>query len=155
MFEDAFAKVIDVEKGFVIDSGGATMYGITEAVARAHDYMGDMRDLTLNRAKVIAKIAYWDKFCCDEFHPLVAFQIFDTAYNGGYIVKWLQLAANIAVDGIIGNQTIAAVNAMNPLKIVLQINSYRLNYLVDCKEWGTDSAGWTRRIAANLMNAAK
>ena len=41
------------------DSGGATMYGITESVARKNGYDGDMRDLPLEKAKEIYHRQYW------------------------------------------------------------------------------------------------
>ncbi|EJY0890163.1 hypothetical protein OE991_005197, partial [Escherichia coli] len=44
-----FDEVLGKEGGYVNhpdDKGGPTKWGITEKVARAHGYRGDMRDLT-------------------------------------------------------------------------------------------------------------
>ena len=41
------------------DRGGATKYGITEAVARTNGYQGNMKDLPLNVAKAVYKKQYW------------------------------------------------------------------------------------------------
>jgi lysozyme family protein len=63
-FDDAFIKVIGIEGRYSnnpTDSGGATMYGITEAVARAYGYTGRMQDMPLGIAKEIYRQRYWDK----------------------------------------------------------------------------------------------
>ncbi len=47
-FAAAFARLIAVEGGYVndsADSGGRTNWGITEAVARAYGYNGEMSEL--------------------------------------------------------------------------------------------------------------
>ncbi|MGL5700182.1 MAG: glycosyl hydrolase 108 family protein, partial [Kluyvera sp.] len=43
------------------DSGGRTNWGITEAVARAHGYSGDMRNLTYSEAYSSLEKDYWIK----------------------------------------------------------------------------------------------
>lgn len=150
-FDDAFARMMNVEKGYWNDpAGGPTMYGVTEAVARANGYQGDMRNLPLSLAKQIAKTKYWDVYQCDQFNPAIAFQIFDAAYNGGHAAQWLQQAAGATVDGRIGAQTIAAVRQADPWKVIALFNSYRLSYMVSCKNFRENSAGWALRIAANL-----
>jgi len=68
-FEKAVAKTLSLEGGYVndpADPGGPTKYGITEATARAHGYIGDMRDLPLDLAKKIYKESYWDVARLDE-----------------------------------------------------------------------------------------
>ena len=55
-------ELIEREGGYVndpADRGGATKYGITEAVARAHGYKGHMRDLPKDLAKTIYRKTYW------------------------------------------------------------------------------------------------
>jgi lysozyme family protein len=41
------------------DRGGATCYGITESVARAHGYAGGMRNLPRAEAAAIYRRLYW------------------------------------------------------------------------------------------------
>ena len=51
-------ELIKREGGYVnnpADRGGATKYGITEAVARTNGFKGNMRDLPLDVAKAIYK----------------------------------------------------------------------------------------------------
>lgn len=153
-FDDAFARLINVEKGYWNDpAGGPTMYGVTETVARANGYNGDMHQLPLSLAKQIARARYWDVFQCDQFDAAVAFQVFDAAYNGGHPAQWLQRAVGVAEDGRIGAQTIAAVRQADPWKIIALFNSYRLCYMVSCKNFRENSAGWALRIASNLTIA--
>ena len=147
-FTEAFAVLIDIEKGYWNDPvGGPTMYGITEKVARANGYQGDMRVLPLDAARAIAKSEYWDRFQCDQFDPAIGYQVFDAAYNGGHPAQWLQRAAGVAMDGAIGAKTIAAVRAANPFAVILSFNSQRLAYMAGLGNWDQNSEGWARRIA--------
>jgi lysozyme family protein len=153
-FADAFAVVIGSEGGYVdnpADPGGATMYGITETVARAWGYSGAMQALPLSTAQAIAKAKYWDAYQCDQFDPRVGFNVFDAAYNGGHPAQWLQGAAGAQQDGIIGAITIAAVRALDPMLVIVRFNSSRLTYYTSLTdEWPTFGRGWTNRIARNL-----
>lgn len=143
---------MNVEKGFWDDpAGGPTMYGITERVARRWGYEGEMRKLPLSTARSIAKTEYWDRYQCDQFSPVIGYQIFDAAYNGGMPVRWLQQALGTTVDGVIGAKTIAAARAADPAKFVLSFNASRLQYLTSLKGWATNGKGWARRIADNLL----
>lgn len=81
--------VFAVEGGYVdhpSDPGGKTNYGITERVARANGYEGDMRDLTRAQAFEIYEREYIRK---PGFAPLigidpaVAEEVIDTAVNMG------------------------------------------------------------------------
>jgi lysozyme family protein len=137
------------------DPGGETMWGITQRVAQANGYTGPMKYLPLNTAKAIAKHEYWDVYSCDSFDPRVAFQVFDAAYNGGFVAKWLQRAAGVTADGVIGPVTVAAVNAADPLRIILRFNSQRLTYLAMLSTFPTFGRGWANRIAKNLLIGAQ
>lgn len=129
-FDQEFERVVMIEGGYSddpMDSGGKTKYGITEAVARAYGYLGEMRDLQLPVAKAIYRERYWDYLRLDEvadLSPAVAAELFDTAVNtgpamaGAYLQKALNvfnqqdtLYADIVVDGAIGKMTIAALKA--------------------------------------------
>ena len=151
-FDDAFASLMSVEGGFWDDPvGGPTMYGVTERVARAWGYAGDMRTLPLTTARSIAKSEYWDRFKCDQFPYAIGYQVFDAAYNGGRPAQWLQLAVGATADGIIGAQTIAAVRAADPARVILSFNASRIKYLTSLKNWPGNSKGWALRIAENLL----
>jgi lysozyme family protein len=129
-FEKALKHTLGIEGGYVNDprdSGGATRYGITENKARAWNYVGPMSELPLDLAKQIYKADYWDIIRLDEvaeLSPAVALEMFDTSVNCGpsVPVKFLQRSLNlfnmqgklypdIAVDGLIGRNTLAALRA--------------------------------------------
>jgi lysozyme family protein len=156
-FNDAFAQICDIEGGYVDnpdDPGGATMYGITQAVAQANGYMGAMQDLPLSTAQTIAKTQYWDRFMCDQFDPRIGYLIFDSAFNGGHPVQWLQQAAGVATDGVIGAQTIGAVRNLDPRQVCMRFNAYHAQYYASLKNF-TFIDGWVNRIAANLLVCAQ
>lgn len=156
-FDDAFKALIGNEGGYVnnpADPGGATMFGVTERVARANGYTGDMRGMPIEIAKQIAKKVYWDPLHLDEFDPRIAFQMFDTNYNGGQTVRWAQAAAGAAVDGKMGPMTIDAIKAADPHSFILSFNAQRILYLTNLATWATFGKGWSRRIANNLKRGA-
>lgn len=156
-FDDAFVALIGNEGRFVdnpADPGGQTMWGVTERTARAWGYTGAMQDLPIDTAKAIAKKNYWDPYQCDQFDPRIGFQVFDAAYNGGHPAQWLQQAAGVTADGIIGAITMAAVRAADPLKIIALFNVYRLRYYTSLQTWPDFGKGWANRIANNLLRGA-
>ena len=68
------------------DKGGATMYGITEQVARAYGYTGPMQNLPRLKAEQIYKAQYWMEPGFHAVHaviPDVAEELFDTGVNMG------------------------------------------------------------------------
>ena len=157
-FERAFEKLLGHEGGFVDhpkDPGGATRYGITQRVARANGYEGDMRNLPISEAKRIARKDYWDAVRADDMPDAVRFDLFDAAYNSHptQATKWLQRAAGATDDGIIGPKTLLAVRMADPHKLSARFNGHRLRFLTDLKTWPTFGRGWARRVADNLMGA--
>jgi lysozyme family protein len=156
-FDDAFTALIGNEGGYSnnpADPGGETMWGVTARVARAAGYAGPMKDLPRDTAKAIAKKLYWDPLRLDQLDARVAFQIFDANYNGGHAVIWMQGAAGAKVDGLIGDATVAAVRAVDPLRFMLRWNALRLNYFTSLKTWPDFGKGWAHRIANNLTKGA-
>ena len=157
-FEKAFEKLLGHEGDFVDhprDPGGATRYGITQRVARAHGYQGDMRELPVSEARRIARIAYWDAVRADEVPDAVRFDLFDAAYHSGPVqaVRWLQRAAGADDDGKLGPKTLLAVRMADPQLLAKRFNGHRLRFLADLKTWDDFGKGWARRVAANLLGA--
>ena len=104
------------------DTGGKTRYGITERVARAHGYQGDMRQLPRDLAVKIYTIDYWTKpgFARVAQHsPKLAERMLDCGINmgPGKAGAFLQRALNVLteaalkVDGECGPATIGALGA--------------------------------------------
>ncbi len=127
--------VIGREGGYAdhpADRGGATRWGVTEAVARAHGWAGDMRGFPRAEAVAIYRRVYWLKPGFDlvaALAPRIAAELFDTGVNMGPPVAtgFLQRALNalnrgagdyadIAIDNRIGLATIAALRAFLALR---------------------------------------
>jgi lysozyme family protein len=158
-FDQAFAKLLHHEGGWsdhAMDPGGKTMYGITEAVARANGYTGDIRDLTTAQAKEIYKKAYWDAIQADKIHPTLRFDTFDAAVNSGVgqAARWLQRAVGAKEDGIIGPMTLDATQRNNPEASRSKMIGYRLLMMTQLKTWPHFGRGWARRVAENLIGDA-
>ena len=121
-FEKAFEKVLKFEGGYVndpVDRGGETNWGITKKVARNAGYRGEMKDLTVEDAKKIYRQNYWSIIKLDQIKDdSIAIKAFDIAVNmgTGTAIRLLQKAYNIlnqetiTVDGIVGPQTLSAIN---------------------------------------------
>lgn len=154
-FEEAFARLIAHEGGFVDhpdDPGGATRFGVTERVARAHGYRGSMRDLPITEARRIYRVLYWDAIKADQLPAAVRFHVFDAAVNSGVsqAAKWLQRAVGVRDDGVIGPATLSAVNTFHGSALAARFTGTRLQFMTDLPTWSTFGRGWARRIADNL-----
>jgi lysozyme family protein len=126
--EEIINGIIQREGGYVndpTDRGGATNFGITEGVARAWGYQGDMKTLPEATARQIYLDRYWlqpkfDKVA--ELAPRLAEELADTGVNMGVAVagKFLQRALNhlnldgkaypeLTVDGGLGKMSLFAL----------------------------------------------
>ena len=127
--DELIDEVIGREGGYSnhpADRGGPTRWGVTEAVARAHGYTGDMRSFPREEAVAIYRRIYWLRPGFDrvaQLAPAIAAELFDTGVNMGPEVAagFLQRALNalnrgatdycdIAVDRRIGEATVAALS---------------------------------------------
>lgn len=118
------------EKGYVnhpADRGGPTNHGVTESVARANGYTGDMRDMPQSFARGLYLKRYWLEPGFGKvalFSALVAEEMADTGVNMGTAtaIRFLQRALNVlnlettvfpdlVVDGEIGPTTLNALGA--------------------------------------------
>lgn len=153
-FETAFAKLMQHEGGFVdhpSDPGGATNYGISQ-----RSYPGeDIRGMTTERAAHIYRRDFWGPAGCDAVPPEVKFDLFDMAVNSGIsrAVKTLQQAAGVTADGVLGPQTLQAVQSMPATRLMARFNGRRLAFMAGLSNWPAFSRGWALRIADNLMEA--
>ena len=121
--EIALPLVLKYEGGFVNDPddrGGATNKGITQKVY--DDYRKDkgldensVRDISDSEVEEIYYNGYWLAGKCDKLSPKLSIIHFDTCVNTGVrqASKFLQRAANVPDDGIIGFQTLSAVSQMD------------------------------------------
>lgn len=157
-FDTAFHKLLGHEGGYVnhpSDPGGATNWGVTERVARANGYEGDMRDLPVEFAKVIYRKDYWIPIRAEELPPKLRYPAFDAAVNSGVrqSVIWLQRACGASADGIFGPATLRAVRASDEDEMFLKMLSARLRFMSDLSSWPAFGRGWARRIADLMVGA--
>lgn len=132
-FSLAWAATGMNEQGYAdnpLDSGGPTNMGITQSVARAHGYTGDMKDLPATLATQIAKTQYWDILSLDDISVIslnVAMELFDTGILSGVGVAGLFLQrslnlfnrsdritpdyAEVVEDGVVGKVSVFALKA--------------------------------------------
>ena len=127
--------VIDREGGYSnhsADRGGATIYGITEAVARSNGYVGPMRLMPRDEAIAIYRRLYWLKPRFDELcgvSPRIAAELFDSGVNMGpaVAITFLQRALtalnreqrdhpDLLPDGRIGPATLGALTSFLELR---------------------------------------
>ena len=110
------------------DRGGPTNFGITEQVARAYGYKGDMKALSRATAVAIYRQRYWTGPKLDQLaaiFPEIGHEIFDTGVNMGpaTAVRFVQRVLNvcnrgavdypdITADGQVGPMTLAAAKAL-------------------------------------------
>ena len=100
---DTINEIIDIEGGYVndsADSGGATRYGITEAVARRYGYTYKMESLPRSLAFEIYSKRYWDSLNLDEVEKLshmIAKELADTGVNMGVgrAAEFIQRSLNV------------------------------------------------------------
>lgn len=151
-FEDAFKKLIVHEGGYVNDPrdpGGETKYGISK---RAYPAV-DIKNLTLDGAKLIYKRDYWDRCRCDDLPEAVRFDVFDAAVNSGVkqAIVWLQRALGVVADGVIGGITLSFAEKTDGYLLAMKYNGTRLLFMTNLPTWPTYSKGWAKRIAENMV----
>jgi lysozyme family protein len=154
-FDTAFHKLLGHEGGYSNhpkDPGGETMWGVTKRVAQANGYMGNMQDLSVNIAKAIYRKDYWNPVLAEKLPEVIRYAVFDAAVNSGVgqSIKWLQRAVGATEDGVIGNQTLAAISKEQPEVILRKLLAERLQFMTNLNTWESFGRGWARRISALL-----
>ncbi len=123
-------EVIGREGGYSnhpADKGGPTRWGVTEAVARAHGYRGEMSAFPREEAAAIYQRLYWLKPGFDRvavLAPTLAAELFDTGVNmgpataAGFLRRALNALnrqaadyADIPPSGLIDDPALAALRA--------------------------------------------
>lgn len=158
-FDISLGRVLKHEGGYVhdsLDSGGRTNLGVTQAVWE--EFVGhpvseaDMRNLTVEKVSKLYKQRYWDRVQADKLPKGVDYVVFDFAINAGVgrAVKTLQSTVGATPDGIIGNGTLASVNAMDAKELVNQYSDARVDFYQGIVAKKPDQArfirGWLNRV---------
>lgn len=167
-FARAISLVLKWEGGYSNhpqDKGGPTNRGITLATFRRYvDRSGtvdDLKRLTVDQAGKVYRRQYWDKVRGDDLPDGIDYAVFDFAVNSGpaRARKYLQRAAGVAQDGVIGPVTLAAVRGMDPVTLIEGLCASRMAFLKRIKSWPVFGEGWTNRVndvrrhAINMVSA--
>ncbi|MBO7642744.1 MAG: hypothetical protein J6S74_01250, partial [Alphaproteobacteria bacterium] len=110
--------------------------------------------LNEHQVQEIYKSEYWDNTKIPQIeNDRIRNAVFDMNVMGGagkVVQKALNsfLDANLMVDGIIGKETIKAINTIPDTRVqefMSIIKSARINYLQNTKNWETAKNGWIKR----------
>jgi lysozyme family protein len=157
--------ILKWEGGFVNDPddlGGATNKGVTISTYKkvGYDKDGDgdvdVDDLKLitdeDVERLILKPHYWDRWKADQIKSQsVANILVDWVWGSGvHGIKRVQEALRISVDGIVGRETISAVNSQNPHDFFFIIKGLRIAFLYEiCRSRPANKKflnGWLNRL---------
>ena len=139
------------------DPGGPTKYGITcfDLAEHRHQRMTSMaawasivRAMPLSEAEDIYKTKYATQCCFDQLHAGCDCVVLDFGVNSGSSrsIKYAQSVVGVAVDGILGPETLAAINNHSPTSFITGLCAARLRFLKGLRTWGTFGRGWGARV---------
>lgn len=140
------------------DPGGPTKYGITcyDLAEHRHQKMTSMsawapivKAMSLREAEDIYATKYALQCRFDDLISGPDCAILDFGINSGpsRAVKYAQTIAGTAQDGVLGPQTLAAINKIDPNHFIDVYCDARLHFLHNLGTWSTFGRGWTNRVA--------
>ena len=140
-----------------LDKGGATNKGVTIGTFR--QFFGkdatveQLKNMTDSQWDTIFKAGYWDKFKADEIiSQAVANICVDWAWASGAVtaIKRVQRILCVKDDGIVGEKTLAAINAIAPKNLFDTIKFFRLQFVESIIKHNPSQKvfrnGWRNRI---------
>lgn len=163
-FDVAFEILLEFEGEYtnnLNDPGGITKYGISK---KSYPQL-DIENLTKEDAQKIYYRDFWIPLKCNDIPSGINIALFDTAVNIGLknAVKLFQITINyirkennkkeISVDGIIGNQTLGALEEVLKTHTIVSIISiflmkrieYYVNIISKNKKLKEFLFGWIKR----------
>ena len=161
--------ILKWEGGFIndpLDSGGATMKGITIATYTAYRKSKGLHAPTVNDLKSISdkewtdilKSNYWDKWKADEIKSqAIANLLVGWGWGSGPVtaIKEFQKLMKLQTDGIVGKMTLSAINSANEVelfnKIWLARKDFFVNIVMNRPTQIKFLAGWLNRLYDNVV----
>lgn len=157
--------ILQWEGGFVNDPddlGGATNKGITigafteyrKRKGQKAPTVDDLKNISAAEWHDVFKSLYWDRWKADEIkNQSVANILVDWVWaSGSHGIKRPQRLLGVKADGIVGKQTIAALNAMDAATLFKMIKDDRAKFIDEiCKARPKNEKyrkGWMNRINA-------
>jgi len=144
-FNKIFNDLIIIEGGYSNhpqDRGGETQYGITKDVAHENGYDGDMRNLSLDEARVIYEKQFFNHYGFEQIqNTKIAGELFEFTVNtgrGASAVRFLQRAYNLlnknitlTEDGKLGPKTAQTINSYKFYKSLYKVlNIFQGTYYI-------------------------
>lgn len=158
MEQSKFVKyILSWEGGFVNDprdSGGATNKGITlttfQSVFGKDKTVEDLKRMTEDQWWKVFKTKFWDRYKADDIKDeWLRYLLVDWLWgSGNWAIIKVQKLLGLKPDGIVGKQTIDAINSKNPKELFIAIWKMREKFLQDISK-GKNSVflkGWLRRL---------
>lgn len=140
------------------DPGGRTNQGV---IQRVYDGWRQRHGLPLrsvyemenHERDDIYKKQYWDAIKGDSLPQGVDYVVMDGAVNSGPVqsIKWLQRALGVKADGVLGQATLGALEAINDMDaLIAKILERRELFLKALKTFKTFGKGWMSRVGQVL-----
>jgi lysozyme family protein len=167
-FRTALNKTLQHEGGYANipgDNGGESYAGISRnnwPAWRGWAIIDKAKPLKRNqKLKDKQLVGFIDVFYYEHFwkpvqgekikNPQIAGFLFDFYVNSGYhAIKAIQRLIKVKDDGLIGSQTLAAINAADPDSLFAALKSSRLKFVKDIAARKPDQGkfleGWQNRI---------
>ncbi|MBK5956958.1 hypothetical protein CCR97_01825 [Rhodoplanes elegans] len=169
-FETIMETVLKWEGGYSdhpADDGGPTNFGITHRVlAQWRGVAGvtrtEVRNLTRAEAIEIFRARYWNRIRGEALPPPLDLVVMDGAVNHGVenVAKMLQRILGVEDDGVIGNDTLAALalHTGSPAAIValaLKVADARKSRYVGHPDAKYFLRGWSNRLGDVMSSALR
>lgn len=135
----------------VADNGGPTNMGITIPTLshwRGHPCTAeDIQSLSPSEALAIYKVNYWNAMRCEELPHGVNYIVMDIGVMSGpsRAIKMLQQVVGTKQDGIIGQNTMAAIRSQSPAFLVRMMSVARRNFYKSLHQ-PENEHGWLARV---------
>lgn len=176
-FVASLFRVFNFEGGYsndAFDAGGETVFGLTKKydklvrfdlvekyknLTKDRKEFGELYDLLKNDNDFLKSVIdvyyknYWVPIRAEAIiSDDIVFNIFDFSVNAGVFqaVKTAQKILEVKPDGIVGTQTLDALNTVNSIEFIKKYKQARIdfyNFLVEKNEKQRKFlAGWTKRV---------
>ncbi len=154
-FAECLPLILKHEGGYVDhprDPGGATNLGVT--IGTLSEWLGrpatkaEVKALTAADVAPIYEARYWRAAGCDRLPRGLDYAVFDFAVNSGVsrAVRVMQAAAAVTTDGMVGPNTLAAVDRIGAAEMVRRVQERRETFLRSLSTFPTFGKGWMRRV---------
>jgi len=136
--------------GGVIGQGSlkGTKFGIS---AKSYPDL-DIARLSIDDAVAIYQRDYVRPLKLGQYRDGVAYQLlcFGVMAGPDRAIKSLQKAISVAVDGVAGPLTLAALEARSEGAVIMVLVAEYIDFLTYLRNWPDAGKGWMRRMADNL-----